>query len=286
MNSKPDVSIVMPNYNSPVVDQTIEAILNQSFRRNIEIIVVGKDDPNFIKPNPKITFIRTKERTFPSKARNIGIARARAETIVFVDSDCVPEKGWLQAILQNKEDIVTGAVEFDAPSFWTTCDNFVHFYASSRKVKRGEIPLFGTIQLKIPKSKVLSVSGFDENLETGEDLDMAIKLKKAGEKFYFEPNAVVRHYPLRKNLFAVLRHSMYWASNSMAVRIKHKVFLKLPFWLQNRWLLLAVAPFASIAVTANVYSKIYNWKYIYLLPIVLLAKLAWFYGAFRGLKNA
>ncbi len=286
MNSKPDVSIVMPNYNSPVIDKSIEAILNQSFKGNIEIIVVGKDELGLLKPRQGVKIVRTKQRAIPSKARNIGIAKAEADTIIFVDSDCIPESGWLMALVENKAEIVTGPIEFKANNFWTTCDNFVHFYASNREMPAKERNLFGAIQLKVPKSRVLAIGGFDEKLETGEDLDFAIKLRKDGGRCYFEPKAVVRHYPNRKNLAAVLKHSMYWANDSMKVRLRHKTFLNLPFWFQNRWLLLAVAPAASTAVTIQAYSKRYNWGYIHLFPIVWLAKILWLYGAFKGLKNA
>jgi len=281
--AKPDVSIVMPNYNSPVVDKSIEAIMAQSFNGSFEIIVVGMDSLNLIKPNKKLKFVRTREKTVPSKARNIGIGKAMAGTIVFVDSDCIPERKWLEALMGNRAKIVTGAVEFEAGNFWTTCDNFIHFHASNRKRKAGEIPLFGTMQLKIPKKKLAATGLFDEKLETGEDLDLALRLKEAGERFFFEPKAVVKHLPERKSLGSVLRHSAYWARDSMKVRLKHKT---MPGLLKNRWLALALSPFAALWVTIGIYSRPYNLGYIHLLPVVWLAKLSWFYGAFRGLKNA
>ena len=283
MNSKPDVSIIMPNYNSPVVDKSVEAILNQKFKGTMELIVVGKDDLGLLKPMQGLKIIKTMQRTIPSKSRNIGIAEAKSETIVFVDSDCIPERNWLESLMENKKEIVTGAVEFKANNFWTTCDNFVHFYASNRKRKAEEIPFFGTIQLKIPKKKLVAVGNFDEKLETGEDLDLALRLKAKGGKFYFEPKAVVNHFPKRESLNSVLKHSMYWAQDSMKVRLKHK---KLPPLMKNRWLLLTLSPIAALAVTIGVYSKPYNLRYIYLFPLVWLAKLSWLYGAFRGLKNA
>ena len=43
MKSKAELSIIIPNLHSPIIDQTIESLLRQETNYSFEIIVVGQD---------------------------------------------------------------------------------------------------------------------------------------------------------------------------------------------------------------------------------------------------
>ena len=43
-------------------------------------------------------------------SKNIGAARARGEVIVFLDSDVIPEEGWLASLLQALSNLDVGVV--------------------------------------------------------------------------------------------------------------------------------------------------------------------------------
>lgn len=279
------ISIIIPNLNSPVIDKTLNSILDQLGSENIEIIIIGKDDLNLIKPHRKVKFISTEKKKSPSEARNIGINEAKFNNLIFIDADCIPKKKYFENLINNPHEIVTGAIDFKTNNFWTTCDNFIHFYGIGKSKKAEEMPLIGTIQLKIPKHYVQNVGCFNEKLVTGEDQDLAIKLKKAGCRFYFEPNAIISHYPNRKSFISILRHSMDWAKNGIKVRLKHKDFLKIPKIFGNKYALLLFSPFIALFVTLKIYSHLPNLKYLYFTPFVYLSKLFWFFGAYRGLKK-
>ncbi len=94
MNLK--VSIIIPFYNCPCVDQSIQSALDQTYA-NTEIIVVDDGSTDFVdKIRPfwdKLTYLR-KENGGTATALNHGIATATGEYIAWLSSDdlFVPEK--------------------------------------------------------------------------------------------------------------------------------------------------------------------------------------------------
>ena len=90
----PDVSIVVPVYNTePYLRKCIESIINQTFR-NIEIIAVndGSTDnsggvlSDYASIDNRITVINQRNQGL-SAARNAGMKIAKGEYIMFIDSD-------------------------------------------------------------------------------------------------------------------------------------------------------------------------------------------------------
>ncbi len=46
----------------------------------------------------------------PSAARNAGLARVSTPVVAFIDSDCVPDEGWLEPLLAHFNDPMVAAV--------------------------------------------------------------------------------------------------------------------------------------------------------------------------------
>ena len=99
-----DISIIIPSYNSKkTIELSLDSIFNQETKVEYEIIVVDSSPnnlvDNIIKKYSKIKFIKLKEKTFPGIARNIGAKKAEGELLVFIDSDIIIPKDWLENVV-------------------------------------------------------------------------------------------------------------------------------------------------------------------------------------------
>jgi glycosyltransferase involved in cell wall biosynthesis len=90
--TQPLVSIVIPARNEK---KSIAACLESVFKDryfNKEVIVVDDASTdhtsNILKRFP-VTVIRNTKPMGPSSARNIGVAKAKGETIIFIDAHCI-----------------------------------------------------------------------------------------------------------------------------------------------------------------------------------------------------
>lgn len=292
MKFNPLVSIIIPNLNSPLIDQVIEALLKQTYQGRTEVIVIGQDRFGLLskfKKNPKVKIITTKKPEIPSAARNIGIKKAKGEYLFFVDADCLMPSEWINCLLKThlgeSPRVVGGSIDFKkSQNFWQFCDNLSHFYAISSRLPKRETRNLASANLSIPKSIVRKIGYFDERLVTGEDKDFLLRITKAGYPLFFEPAAWVAHLPERKNLWAVLRHSFFWGQYSIRVRIKHSDIEPLPFFMKDRLTLILASPIIALATTLKVLTinRVHR-RYFYTFPIIYLSKLLWCFGAFVGL---
>ena len=91
--------IILPNYNSaPYLSETIDSIINQTFKNWKLIIVDGNSNMETKKilkkyeSNPNINIIWLKKNKRTGFCRNLAIRNSKSEYIAFVDSDDIWEK--------------------------------------------------------------------------------------------------------------------------------------------------------------------------------------------------
>ena len=93
------VDIILPNYNSaPYLSETINSIVNQTFRNWKLIIVDGNSNTetrkileNYVK-HPNINIIWLKKNKKAGFCRNLAIRNSKSDYIAFIDSDDIWEK--------------------------------------------------------------------------------------------------------------------------------------------------------------------------------------------------
>lgn len=92
------ISVIVPVYNTgKYIEKCLDSLINQSINNEVEIIIIndGSTDnsaqiiQNYIKKHEKSKLIKfyTKENEGVAKTRNLGIQKATAPYILFVDSD-------------------------------------------------------------------------------------------------------------------------------------------------------------------------------------------------------
>ncbi|PPK67348.1 glycosyltransferase [Actinokineospora auranticolor] len=120
--------------------------------------------------------------------RNAGVRAATGDTVVFTDSGCRPRAGWLATlvdpILSGAEAVVAGVAT--APS--DTVDYYPHADAKPRYLD--ECP---TINLAFRREVFDEIGGFDEAFEYGSDVDFSWRVRDAGRRIRYAPDAVVEH---------------------------------------------------------------------------------------------
>ncbi len=198
------ISVVIPSYNSA---QTIEACLGALHQQNYlgayDIILVDSsadDTPRIVAERfPNIHFIHLETKTDPGTARNIGIAKSKADIIAFIDSDCVADFKWLEniAIAHNSSfDVVGGAVRngnpwHDRVALAGYLSEFREFLPNRFKAEVVHIP---TCNISYKRTIFERFGLFDGRYYPQEDLVFNYRLTTKGIRILFDPSIVVSHH--------------------------------------------------------------------------------------------
>lgn len=133
----PLISVIIPIYNTaPYLRQCLESVLAQSYK-NLQIILINDgstDESESIArvylSDSRVEFVSVQNGGL-SKARNIGLDRAKGEYVYFIDSDDYIAKGFLQEMIEIAQRF---EVEF-------VCnDQIVSFGVNEAKYKQREEP--------------------------------------------------------------------------------------------------------------------------------------------------
>jgi glycosyltransferase involved in cell wall biosynthesis len=205
------LSVVIPAHGRrPLLAQTLASLARQDGAPPHEVIVVDDGaDPELSGwvaglgfPLDVVVLHHARNRG-RSAARNTGIARARGDILVFLDSDMRVTPGFLAAHAaahDGADTVVLGAIVTarELPrTAWVE-------YTDSRgvhKVRPGEpIPsrYFMTGNSSVASALIARAGGFDEEFREygGEDTEMGYRLAAHGGRFRHAPGAVAEHLDL------------------------------------------------------------------------------------------
>ena len=232
MEKQAKISVIVPVYNaSDYIEKCVESISTQSVKE-LQIILVddGSTDNSLeickrLEKMDERIFLIHQENSGASAARNEGMRYAKAEWVMFVDSDDWLEKGALETLYKETShadsDIVMGMIvnnysfsDQDAASmkkkvyqydmnkyrvaFWGGCTIEPQVFASVFPEKMKHLPFLGSPCAKIYRRSLLeeTKAAFLKNIHYGEDTIFNMEvLKKARSVFYV--SAPVYHYRMR-----------------------------------------------------------------------------------------
>jgi len=165
--------------------------------------------------------------------RNVALGMARAPVIAYVDSDCVPEPGWLAAGLQALAQdpslgVVQGRTRPDPASprgSWPATQDIGRLSG-----------LYEACNIFYRTDVVRAAGGFDETIGFfGEDVSAGWNVLRLGHRAAFAPDAVVNHAITNPGIgWHLKRALLYWKWARLVRRFPemrrqllwHRVFLR------------------------------------------------------------
>jgi GT2 family glycosyltransferase len=229
----PDISVIIPHLNQPRPLAACLAALGQQTLApdRFEILVVDNGSTSLpvavvaALPGVRLAY---EPLPGPGPARNHGVALARAEILAFLDADCIPDPGWLAAILAAFAAdptcaVLGGSVRVFArtPGRPNLAEAFDLVYGFRQELTIARHGFSATANLAVRRHVFAAVGGF-AGLAVSEDMEWGRRAKLAGFPTRFVPVAAVAH-PARSSMDD-LRHqwdrhvSHHWSMQAKTAR--------------------------------------------------------------------
>jgi mycofactocin system glycosyltransferase len=257
-----DVTVVIPVRNNVSGVRRLVTAL-----RGLRVIVVddgssppiGPDD--FAGAHCDIEVLSHSRNKGPAAARNTGLAACTTDFVAFLDSDVAPSRGWLEALLGHFCDPTVALV---APRIVGLAhnENVVARYEavhSSLDLGLREAPVLphSTVSY-VPsaaiicrRSAILDIGGFDETMQSGEDVDLCWRLIETGARLRYEPIALVAH-DHRTELRDWLARKAFYGGSAAPLSVRHPdktAPVVISGWALTAWILMALGTSLSQLVS-------------------------------------
>ena len=202
-------SIIVPVYNRPdEVDELLGSLTEQT-EKDFEVIRVEDGSSvtcekvcNGYKATLDIHYFM-KENSGPGQSRNYGVARAKGEYVIILDSDVVLPPGYIESVSDELEKApadafggpdkahssftdIQKAISYSMTSFFTT--------GGIRGSKKKKLDKFypRSFNMGVRRDVYNKLGGFSK-MRFGEDIDFSIRIFKAGCKCRLFPESWVWH---------------------------------------------------------------------------------------------
>jgi len=229
--SHTDVTVVIPvRDNISGVRRLVAAL------RGMKVVVVddGSETPvvpgDFTGAPCEVQVLRHPVSRGPAAARNTGLTVCQTDYVAFLDSDVVPRRGWLEALLGHFCDPAVALVAPRIVGMAGTGNPVARYEAvrSSLDLGHREAPVvpYGTVSY-VPSAAIIcrrevlcALGGFDETMHSGEDVDLCWRLVESGARLRYEPVALVSHEH-RTALRDWLSRKMFYGTSAAPLSIRH-----------------------------------------------------------------
>ena len=183
------ISVVIPVLNeADKLERCLEAVYDQSYPPCQVIVVDGLSTDDTVERAHRfpVQVFYEGARSI-ARARQVGVDNAVGEYVAFTDADCVPERGWLAALVAGFGDGIVGvggAARNVGDGLWDQSINLAMntFLGGARTAQarviaeRRLVKSIGGFNSICRRRDIASVGGFDVRLPGGEDLDLSKRL--------------------------------------------------------------------------------------------------------------
>lgn len=200
--NSPRVSVIVPTRNRrDLLRSTIEGLLTQDLPSDdLEIIVVdnASDDGTSElclemgrRSEVPFTFVRMHYDNGPATGRNVGVTLASGTYLAFTDSDCVPTRAWLRAMLASIAD-ETGVVQGRTLAHPEQRQPLFNHFIETKRFDGS----FSTSNVCYRRDAVVAAGGFDPSCVYWEDVDLGWRVRRLGWEATFAREGLVYHQVL------------------------------------------------------------------------------------------
>jgi glycosyltransferase involved in cell wall biosynthesis len=201
--SLPFVSVIVPAWNAErTIGDCLDALVAQDYPRDrFEVIAVDNrstDRTAAMMCRPGVRTVAERRVQSSYAARNTGLAEARGAVLCFTDADCLPDPGWIRALVAAlaDEDAGGAAGRIEAAAGDTLVERFQveeRVLDAANAFTRPALPFAQTANAAYRRVVFERVGLFDPTLVSGGDLDLAWRMQRAGWGLAYAPGAIVRH---------------------------------------------------------------------------------------------
>jgi mycofactocin system glycosyltransferase len=233
--SRPDLTVLIPVRDRAVLlDRCLSGL-----GRDYPVLVVddGSADPGAVADAAAAhgaALVRRPVNGGPGAARNTGLLGVTTELVAFLDSDCVPEPGWIERLAAHLADPAVAAaaprmVAVPAGAGWagryTTGACCLDLGGAEARVVPGtRVSYVPTAALVVRRAALGPGAGtggvFDPALRWGEDVDLVWRLHDAGWRIRYDPEVRVAHHEPR-GWAALLARRFRYGTSAAPLAIRH-----------------------------------------------------------------
>ncbi len=196
--SRPAVSVVMPFAGDAVAArEAVSALLELETMPGDELILA--DNAGMVSPHGAIQVVTASGERSPARARNAGAERARGDWILFLDADCRPAPGLLDAFFAAPVADDVGALAGEvvpAGDGATVAERYGaarSFLSQQAHLAHPYMPRAAAANLMVRRAAFEQVGGFYEGVRAAEDTDFSWRLQRAGWRLELRPRASIEH---------------------------------------------------------------------------------------------
>ncbi len=216
-----------------------------------------------------------------------GIAQAKGNKLLFTDDDCIPDQDWIEKLEQSLSEhpIVAGAIRTPTNDYKVVVENISEFHPFLVGNASRFVSFIAGANMGYRKEVFDTISSFKPGYAIP-DMELILRAREIGYAIYFSPEAIVTHDQRRGNFDKILQHASHASFHTIQLRNKYATLLKTPFVLKSSALVLLFSPIIALVKTVEIFCE--NRLLLQVLltaPAVFLLKLAWCWGAFKGLRS-
>jgi mycofactocin system glycosyltransferase len=224
------------------------------------VVVIDDCSPLALPDLGAAQVIRLEKNSGPAVARNAGFAHVTTDFVACIDVDVAISDTTITQLLpyfaDDKVALVAPRVKSHASTHflgeYEVAASVLDMGESEARVCSGTRVAYVPSAMWLCRTAALrSVSGFDESLRSGEDVDMVWRLNNAGWRCRYQPQAECSHSP-RATLQQFVQQRMSYGESAASLAKRHAGKLtpaKFNMWQASTWLLVLLGmPFIALGV--------------------------------------